>query len=276
MVTESTPNLRIITANIFGHHAEWPKRREVLREAFASLQPDIVCLQETVLAARDDQAREVLGDDYHIIHSEARSDEGDGISIASRWPITSREELELERVSNRTGDFDCTTLIAVTEAPGPFGAMTIANHFPDFQVDHEYERERQTALAAMALRRYAETTDHVLLMGDLDAEIDSASLRFLAGKQSHAGISVSYANVFDAVHPGEAGHTFTPDNPLCPKHWPYRRIDHIYIRSGKNGQPTLGIVDCKVILDKPVDGVWPSDHFGVMADFRPLTPEEAG
>jgi hypothetical protein len=86
---------------------------------------------------------------------------------------------------------------------------------------------------------------------------------------------VCYVNAFDAVHPGEPGHTFTPDNPLCPRHWPYRRIDHIFIRCGTNGQPTLGIVDCQVVLDQPVNGVWPSDHFGVMADFRPLTPEEA-
>ena len=275
MSPESLPTLRIITANVFAHHANWPDRCKVLHDAFRALDPDIVCLQETVFSAGDDQAKDILGPGYDIIHSEARSEAGDGISIASRWPITGSEELELKPVSNRTAAFNCTTLIATTEAPAPFGSFAIANHFPDYQPDHEYERERQTAIAAGILRRYAETNDHVLLLGDLDAETDAASLQFLSGKRSHAGTSVCYVNAFDAVRPGEPGHTFTPDNPLCPRHWPFRRIDHIFIRCGTNGQPTLGIVDCKVILDQPVNGVWPSDHFGVMADVRPLTPEEA-
>jgi endonuclease/exonuclease/phosphatase family metal-dependent hydrolase len=275
MLPQSPPNLRVITANVFAHHANWPDRRSVLRDAFRALDPDIVCLQETVVADGADQARDILGSDYDIIHSEIRSEAGDGISIATRWPVTEREELELKPVSNRTATFNCTTLIATTEAPAPFGNVAIANHFPDYQPDHEYERERQTAIAAGALHRFAQSSDHVLLMGDLDAEIDAASLKFLSGKRSHAGTSVCYVNAFDAAHPGEPGHTFTPDNPLCPRHWPFRRIDHIYIRCGSRGQPTLGIVDCSVVLDAPVNGIWPSDHFGVMADFRPLTPEEA-
>jgi endonuclease/exonuclease/phosphatase family metal-dependent hydrolase len=275
MPSKSSPTLRVITANVFAHHANWPDRLNVLRDAFRALDPDIVCLQETVVVDDDDQARDILGSDYDIIHSEVRAEDGVGISIASRWPIIESEELELKPVSNRTADFNCTTLIATTAAPAPLGVFAIANHFPDYQPDHEYERERQTAIAAGALRRHEETIDHVLLMGDLDAEIDSASLQFLSGKRSHAGTSVCYVNTFDAVHHGEPGHTFTPDNPLCPRNWPFRRIDHIYIRCGANGQPTLGIVDCAVVLDAPVNGVWPSDHFGVMADFRPLASEEA-
>jgi endonuclease/exonuclease/phosphatase family metal-dependent hydrolase len=275
MRSQSPPTLRVLTCNVFAHHADWPKRLNVLQDAFRALDPDIVCLQETMVSDGDDQARDILGPDYHIIHSDARSKAGDGISIASRWPTRLREELDLKSVSNRTDAFNCTTLIAITEAPAPIGSVVVANHFPDYQVDHEYERERQAAIAVAAMRRHADTSDHVLLMGDLDAEIDSASLLFLSGKRSHAGDSVCYVNCFDAVHPGEPGATFTPANPLCPRHWPYRRIDHIFIRCGKNGQPTLGIADCNVVLNEPVDGVWPSDHFGVMADFRPLTPDEA-
>ena len=273
MPPESPPTLRVITANIFAHHANWPDRRTVLRDAFQELNPDIVCLQETVVTDEEDQANEILGPAYDIIHSEVRADDGVGVSIASRWPITERDELDLKPVSNRTAGFPCTTLIATTEAP--LGKLAIANHFPEYQPDHEYERERQTVIAAVALRRFAETGDHVLLMGDLDAETDAASLQFLAGKRSYANTSVCYVNAFDAVHPGKSGDTFTPDNPLCPRHWPFRRIDHIYIRCGSRGQPTLGIVNCRVILNSPIDGVWPSDHFGVLADFRPLTPEEA-
>ena len=30
--------------------------------------------------------------------------------------------------------------------------------------------------------------------------------------------------------------------------------------------PTLDVSSCERIFDKPVDGVWASDHFGVVAD----------
>jgi endonuclease/exonuclease/phosphatase family metal-dependent hydrolase len=269
------PALRGITLNVYAHHADWPNRFRVLRDQFRALDPDIVCLQETVLGNGHDQASEIVGPAYDIIHSNARSDDGVGISIASRWPIAGSEELDLKPVSSRTAEFACTTLIATIQAPPPVGAIVIANHFPDYQPDHEYERERQTAIAARVLERYSEASDHVLLMGDLDAEIDAGSLRFLAGKQSLDGFSVCYVNAFDATRPGEPGHTFTPENPLCPRHWPFRRIDHIFIRCGRRGQPTLGIVDCRVVFDHPIDGIWPSDHFGVLADFRHLDPEEA-
>jgi hypothetical protein len=44
-----------------------------------------------------------------------------------------------------------------------------------------------------------------------------------------------------------------------------RRIDYILIRCVDHG-PTLDITRCALLADHPVDGVWPSDHYGVVAD----------
>jgi endonuclease/exonuclease/phosphatase family metal-dependent hydrolase len=74
-----------------------------------------------------------------------------------------------------------------------------------------------------------------------------------------------------AVEPGESGHTFTAENPLVTaENWDWelelgRRIDHILVRCSDHG-PTLDIRACERIFDEPVDGVWGSDHFGVVAD----------
>jgi endonuclease/exonuclease/phosphatase family metal-dependent hydrolase len=46
-----------------------------------------------------------------------------------------------------------------------------------------------------------------------------------------------------------------------------RRIDYVMIRSSAYG-PTLAGADCRRVLDEAVDGVWASDHFGVMADLE--------
>ena len=108
-------------------------------------------------------------------------------------------------------------------------------------------------------------------MGDLNAGPDAASVRFLAGRQSLAGISVRYEDAWEAVHADEPGHTFSPRNRLVRAgQMPLergRRIDHIMTRSGPYG-PLLDVADCRLVFDRPVDGVWASDHFGLLAELR--------
>jgi hypothetical protein len=48
--------------------------------------------------------------------------------------------------------------------------------------------------------------------------------------------------------------------------WHFRRIDYILVRCGRHDGPTLPIVACARIFAQPIDGVWASDHFGVMAE----------
>ena len=50
-----------------------------------------------------------------------------------------------------------------------------------------------------------------------------------------------------------------------------RRIDYVFVRCGDHG-PTLDVSACARIFDEPVDGVWASDHFGVVADLTVPTP----
>jgi hypothetical protein len=81
-------------------------------------------------------------------------------------------------------------------------------------------------------------------------------------------MSVCYRDAWGSTHPDEPGHTFTAENPLVTaENWDWelelgRRIDH---------GPTLDIRNCKRIFDKPIDGVWGSDHFGVVADLSVQT-----
>lgn len=263
-------SFRLLTQNIFSLNADWELRRTALSEGIVALEPDVVLLQESFVTPDHDYTSEILGAGWETVHSATRASDGGGISIASRWPIANVEELDLKGVSDRTHDFACTTLMAEIQAPEAFGKMMIVNHFPDYHTTHEMERERQTVIAAKAVEAMLEHGfAHVLLGGDLDAEPDAASLRFLAGKQSLEGMSVCYQNAWDACHPGEPGHTFTPENPLAPRAWPFRRIDHILVRCGDDDMPTLAIAACELAFNRPMGETWASDHFGLVADFRP-------
>ena len=39
------------------------------------------------------------------------------------------------------------------------------------------------------------------------------------------------------------------------------------VRCGIHG-PSLDVTECELVLDQPVDGIWASDHFGVLASLQ--------
>jgi endonuclease/exonuclease/phosphatase family metal-dependent hydrolase len=207
-----------------------------------------------------------------------------GVSLASRWPLREVQEVDLN-VTPRTAGFPCTTLIADVMAPAPIGPLLLVNHFPDWQLDFEHERELQAVATARFVEERAGRGDYqVVMVGDLDADPDAASIRFWCGRQSLGGLSVCYRDAWESSHPEEQGHTFTPRNPLVRegvvkgqrpfRDWPFRRIDYIFVRFGSHGGRALDVTTCKRVLDEPVSGVWASDHFGLVADLA--APAESG
>jgi endonuclease/exonuclease/phosphatase family metal-dependent hydrolase len=168
-------------------------------------------------------------------------------------------------------------VVAEIFAPGPVGPLLFVHHKPSWQWGFEHERELQAVAAARFIEeRVGERKMHVVLAGDFDADPAAASIRFWCGRQSLGGMSVCYRDAWESTHPRDPGHTFTPNNPLVAGgEMPLevgRRIDYIFVRCADHG-PTLEVSDCGLIFDEPVDGVWASDHFGVVADLRvPTVP----
>ena len=78
--------------------------------------------------------------------------------------------------------------------------------------------------------------------------------------------------------PGALREHFDPANPLVRVGEMSlergRRIDYVMVRCGVHG-PTLDVADCSLALDRPVDRVYASDHFGVVADLA-LPDKAAG
>jgi endonuclease/exonuclease/phosphatase family metal-dependent hydrolase len=267
--------MRVVTQNLWGIRGDWEARRAVLMAGFRELQPDLVAFVEAIKTDECDQVVDLLGPEFHVAHQQAREPDGQGASIASRWPIGDVHEVDL-KVTPRTADFACTTLIAEIQAPGPFAPLVFANHVPNWQLHFEHERELQALAAARFLEELAGDRDvHVVLAGDFTSDPDAANVRFISGRQSLDGTSVCYRDAWESIHPGEPGETFTPANPLLfDWDWPFRRLDYVFVRCGLHGGPTLEITACERIFDQPHDGVWASDHFGVYADLE--IPSRAG
>ena len=274
----------VATLNLWGRRGNWDERRRVLARGFGELAPDLMAFQEAVVDEGYDQVTDILGEGYHLAHQTDRElgrggdiEDGQGISIASRWPIGEVWEPDLN-VTPRTEDFACGAIIAEVLVPEPVGPLLFANHLPNWQLTFEHERELQTGIVGRQVEEIAAAREvrHVVLAGDLDATPEAASVRFWRGLQSLGGMSVCYRDAWGSTHPGEPCHTFTAENPLVTaENWDWelelgRRIDHVLVRCSAHG-PTLDVRSCERIFDEPVNGVWASDHFGLCADLSAQT-----
>jgi endonuclease/exonuclease/phosphatase family metal-dependent hydrolase len=262
--------MRVITQNLLGYHQDWPRRRPVLAADLRELRPELLLCQEAVANDAYDMVSDLLEEDFHVAHHPLREPDGSGISIASRWPISVVRELDL-RVGSRTADFPASAQLADIHWPDSDVPLLLVNHKPSYRTELEHERERQGVLTARAVEEIVERTgQHVVLGGDFDAMPQAASIRFWRGLQSLAGTSVAYRDAWELTHDAEPGHTFAPSiTPIVTPRWRAdldRRIDYLLIRCGEGGGPTLRVTRCARTFTTPVDGVWGSDHFGVVAD----------
>jgi endonuclease/exonuclease/phosphatase family metal-dependent hydrolase len=263
--------IRVATLNLWMRNGDWAARSAVLRDGLRALAPDVIGFQEAIKDAEHDTAAEIVGPEYEVHHqATGLLDDGNCAAIASRWPVVGWHEVDLQ-LTPRTAGFPATTLIAEIDAPDP---LLFVNHLPSWKPQLEHERELQAVAAVRRVEELLGGRDrHVVLAGDLDATPDAASIRFLRGLQSLGGTSAYHHDAWERAHPGDPGHTFTTENPLMTEDSDVRvetsrRIDYIFVRCDERG-PTLGVHRCDRIFDEPVDGVWASDHFGLVADLEP-------
>jgi endonuclease/exonuclease/phosphatase family metal-dependent hydrolase len=108
-----------------------------------------------------------------------------------------------------------------------------------------------------------------VLVGDFNAEPEADEIRFLRGLTSLGGSKRAFfQDAYATAGDGSPGHTFARRNPFAaPLREPDRRIDYVLVHGRDErfrGEP----VTARVCFDAPVDGTYPSDHFGVVADLR--------
>jgi endonuclease/exonuclease/phosphatase family metal-dependent hydrolase len=263
----SARRLRVGTLNVLGPaNPDWSRRLPVLAGALRALDADVLALQE-VPATDADRLEQLTGPGYSFAPHGSTSADGIGAVLATRLPVRSVAEVDLH-LTPRTLDFPwCAAVLVTIETP--VGVVLVAHHKPSWQFGFERERELQAVAAARAIDRAADGADHVVVLGDFDAGPEAQSLRFWCGRTSLDGMSVAYQDAWETCHPTEAGFTFSAENPLVRDGEVAtalsRRIDHVLVRSGVHG-PSLQVARCERVLDRAVDGVWASDHFGVVAD----------
>jgi endonuclease/exonuclease/phosphatase family metal-dependent hydrolase len=260
-------SFRVATLNIWNRMDPWEDRLATIRAGLASLDADVVGLQEVVQLKGEapfDQAQLVAaGLGYNVAFGRnSESAHPMGNAILSRWPILRTHVFALPRV-----DTDEYRSLLYAELDAPFGALPVFCTHLNWKLHHGHVREVQVRYVADQILAFAPVGSGVppVLVGDFNAEADSDEIRFLRGRTSLGGTSVYFADAFGVAGDGSPGYTFARTNPFAaPLREPNRRIDYIFVR-GPDDQRRGEPLEARVCFTEPHGGVHASDHYGVTA-----------
>lgn len=265
--------LRIVTLNIWNREGPWEERLALIRAGVAELAPDLMGLQE-VLRFRDDRGE--TGQDleigreggYHVAFGVA-TDLGHGLAfgnaLLSRFPIVDQNVIPLPG----TDVSDQARSVLFARVRAPFGDVPVfVTHF-NWKFHESAVRVAQARAVVEIMERlspYGVDPFPPILMGDLNAEPESDEIRYLTGLATIEGKSVHFADAWAWAGDGTRGYTFDDENGFARRsHAKSRRLDYILVRGSdfrQRGEPLAA----RVVLDRASGGVWPSDHYGVLAE----------
>jgi len=268
--------LSILTLNCWNISPPYDERMAVLRRSIEELQPDLIGLQE-ILVRPDGfhQGRSILdGLGYESVFGPACAwdDNGDyatpegrdygfGNIAASRLPIVGRDWTRLPGSSS--GEIRSAT--AITVDTGASELVLVSTHL-NWKFDHGYVREQQVvALRDFAWRVVGDRNLPPVIVGDFNADPDSAEIRFMRGWHVLDGKSTFFEDAWAAAGSAGPGLTWDNRNPFANMvHEPDRRIDYVFVGLD-HGRGRITVQDCRVVMNEAHNGIYPSDHFGVMA-----------
>ncbi len=278
----------VLTLNLWHDSGPYAARRELVRDWIEALDPDVIGFQEALRGPTFDQVAELLhGTVYNVEYAGAspfwrdpkrapgtREATEFGNAIATRWPITERDVLPLPDA----GDEATRSALSVSiNAPQPVGPFSVTCTHLHWEFDRSEVRERQVVVACdHVLARRRRGGFPPLLLGDFNAEPESAEIRYVTGLQSLRGRSVAMLDAWRTAGDGTSGLTWSNANDYARLNLaPDRRIDYVF--AGFPRRDGIGqITHCRVVCNEPKDGVWPSDHFGVYAELRAAPLPELG
>jgi endonuclease/exonuclease/phosphatase family metal-dependent hydrolase len=286
-----TPNLRVVTLNLWGTEPPLDRRLALAVRQLIALAPDVVCLQEVCPLDRGagrttaDAVAEALGMAAHYECAVAWDDGAypgvpagqQGLAVIAR-SITATRVLALPEP--RPADARILLSASVETAGGPIWIHTTHLHY---RLDDGLAREHQVLAIDEQIRGLGRDRDSApqILCGDFNATADSDEIRFLRGLTTLGGRRTHFQDAWLRLHrepaagdgPGQ-GITWSSENrftrPLRSLDLD-RRIDYVFVTTRKkDGRGTVH--DCRVVLTER-EGlgeveICASDHYGVCADVQ--------
>ncbi|MBE1507908.1 endonuclease/exonuclease/phosphatase family protein [Rhizobium viscosum] len=268
-----------MTLNVWNTEGD-SRRPAIINRELHRLNPDLIAFQEVVQTGDVRMLDRLLeGLPLQRTHQSDLqefnppfSERYGGSAVATRWPHRAVEALDLRMAG--VVDVPWATLAVVVELPR-LGELLFIGATAAWRLDAEAARERQAiAITDLDVRHRCDLP--TIIAGDFNAAPDAASIRYLSGRQSLQGRSVLYHDAWAVAGEGP-GYTWTVDNPNAlsgseqivrqPGH--RCRFDYVFVGSWDAHPKAHAVIQSATLaFDKPIDGVWASDHFGVMVDLE--------
>jgi endonuclease/exonuclease/phosphatase family metal-dependent hydrolase len=271
--------IRVLTFNVRNTQGP-PKRLALINRELQRISPDVVAFQEVVRSEENDSLEQLLeGLGLHGVHQADLqfvpppfAAEFGGTALASRWPCQIAEAVDMRFAD--APDIPWATLAAIIDLPevGPF--LFIATTAA-WRAEASAARERQAVTLADLDARHRQELPSVIA-GDFNAEPDAASIRFITGKQALDDRSAFYLDAWSTEGEGP-GHTWISDNPAAAFEGARifgdqrfaRRLDYVFVGAPAAHPHGLArVISAQLAFAEPLDGVWASDHFGVVIDLE--------
>ena len=267
--------VRVMTVSVEDFDGD-DRRLDVLNSELKRIAPDVAVFQKVIDPKFGRLERLVEGTGLQTTHQAEvlrylppRSEFGGNV-VATRWDHDVVEVFEARFQGGPEGPW--CTLAAVVQVPDEGEMLFIATTgvgFFDAAWAHERHAIQLTDLDARHRRELP-----TIIAGDFNAGPESSMIRYLRGQQSLGGHSVWYHDVWDVAGEGP-GFTWSVDNEAFSyrqnrrvRQPDYRqRIDYVFVGSHEAHPNTrCSVESVSLSFAQPVDGVWPSDHFGVTVD----------
>ena len=249
----SSPTLKILTLNTWQERGPWEERWKVIFQEIEETGPDIVVFQELFNSAWAGEIQKRTGFPTLIF-----PEEGSGLALYTHFSVKSQGLVKLAK--SPLEDYGRYVLWAQLDLKG-HELFIVNTHFSWLLEDGE-SRKKQ-AEQVLTLIREKSPQGESLLMGDLNSTRHSAEISWLIREGG-------FRDLFFDKHGHESGFTWDNRNPYtagAEHKLPDRRIDFVLARG--SGPLLKNLASCDLAFTQPnAQGIWASDHFGVLAEFK--------
>jgi endonuclease/exonuclease/phosphatase family metal-dependent hydrolase len=259
--------LRVATWNVWWRFGPWRERQPAIVESLRRIDADVVALQEVWDtedgAGQPETLARALDYEHVFVPGFDAGDASFGNAILSRWPIAESETRGLPTTPT-TDEF---RVALKAEVDGPRGRFEVYTTHLNWRYDESHVRQTQVRVLAEFVAESEGRSFPPIVCGDFNADPGADEVRMLTGRAAVPVPRLVFIDAWDAAGTGP-GFTWSNDNPFAARDLePDRRIDYVLV-----GWPKVRgaghVVEARVAAIDAIDGVYPSDHYAVVAELR--------
>jgi endonuclease/exonuclease/phosphatase family metal-dependent hydrolase len=246
--------MKILTLNTWQERGLWRERWELIFRGLRDYDADIVALQEVFNMEWAEEVRKRSGYPYLAV-----SGEHSGLIFLSKFKPVEQECLVMKTKSPTEDYLRYVFYIRVDTGEEK---VALFNTHLSWRADENEVRMKQTLELETFMNQKAADLP-AAVMGDFNGGADTPAVAYLRAK-------CKWTDTFQVKNPGDPGLTWDYRNLYAEaerEKMAERQIDYIFIR--EQAGPFEKILSSRLVFREPsTEGVWPSDHFGVLTEFN--------